>query len=187
MNDYEKALFVLRDGPGDVPSRTAVADAIEALHDLLTEKPPVDRIRIQLNSLREHAMRTDGPGFATTVTFGHLIGTLEAILDRSGSGRAAVADDDWDDKPLPEDDAIKAVFPTRSGRHDLYAEAMRLVGAKRSKRALVELVNWLLHREADECLEVEAARVLLKQWQDGRGDADDTSAYLKHRIIKGVR
>ena len=99
-----------------------------------------------------------------------------------------VPESDWnDDRPLPEDDAIKAAIPTRSGRHDLYAEAMRLVGAKRSKRALVELVNWLLHREADECLEVEAARVLLKQWQDGRGDADDTSAYLKHRIIKGVR
>lgn len=52
----------------------------------------------------------------------------------------------WDgDKPLPEDDAIAASHPLRSGRHDLYAEAMRLVGAKHSKGALVALVNWLLN------------------------------------------
>lgn len=53
---------------------------------------------------------------------------------------------DWGDKPIPEDDAIEAAHPLRNGRHDLYAEAMRLVGAKHSKYALVDLVNWLLHR-----------------------------------------
>ncbi len=53
------------------------------------------------------------------------------------------------DKPLPEDAAIAAAFPTRSGRHDLYAEALRLVGARHSKGGLVALVNWLLlEREA---------------------------------------
>lgn len=57
-------------------------------------------------------------------------------------------DFEWseEDKALPEDSAIKACHPTRSGRHDLYAQAARLVGAKRSKYALVDLVNWLLHR-----------------------------------------
>lgn len=53
---------------------------------------------------------------------------------------------EWADKPTPEDEAIKAVFPTRSERHDLYGEAMRLVGARHGKFALVALVNWLLHR-----------------------------------------
>jgi hypothetical protein len=52
----------------------------------------------------------------------------------------------WDDTPLPEDAEIEAAFPTRSERHDLYGEAMRLVGARRSKQGLVALVNWLLHR-----------------------------------------
>lgn len=56
---------------------------------------------------------------------------------------------DWDDKPLPEDERIKAAHPTRTGRHDLYAEAMRLVGARHSKGGLVELVNWLLARIDD--------------------------------------
>lgn len=54
------------------------------------------------------------------------------------------------DRPLPEDDAIKAAHPTRTGRHDLYAEAMRMVGAKHSKGALVDLVNWLLYVRARE-------------------------------------
>ena len=54
-----------------------------------------------------------------------------------------------DDQPLPEDEAIKAAHPTRSGRHKEYAEAMRMVGAKRSKGALVELVSWLLIQLAD--------------------------------------
>lgn len=53
---------------------------------------------------------------------------------------------DGDDKPLPEDEAIEAAFPTRSGRHDLYQEAMRLVGARYSKGGLVALVTWLLQR-----------------------------------------
>lgn len=52
----------------------------------------------------------------------------------------------WEDGSLPEDEQIRAAHPVRSGRHDLYAEAVRMVGAKRSKYALVELVNWLLHR-----------------------------------------
>jgi hypothetical protein len=51
---------------------------------------------------------------------------------------------DEDDKPLPEDPEIHAAFPTRSGRHDLYATAMRLVGARYSKGGLVALVVWLL-------------------------------------------
>lgn len=55
----------------------------------------------------------------------------------------------WDDVPLPEDEKIDAVHPTRSGRHDLYTEAMRLVGARRSKRGLVDLVNWLLHQRKE--------------------------------------
>ncbi len=58
-----------------------------------------------------------------------------------------LSEPEWDgDTPLPEDDAIRAAHPTRTGRHDLYAEAMRLVGARHSKGGLVELVNWLLYR-----------------------------------------
>ncbi len=58
--------------------------------------------------------------------------------------------DEWDDdRELPEDEAIAAAHPTRSGRHVEYQTAMRMVGAKRSKGALVELVSWLLIRAVD--------------------------------------
>lgn len=50
---------------------------------------------------------------------------------------------DW---PLPEDAEIDRAHPLRSRKHDLYQEAARLVSAKRSKFALVALVNWLLLR-----------------------------------------
>ena len=55
----------------------------------------------------------------------------------------------WADAPLPEDPAIAAAHPMRTGRHDLYETAMRLVGAKLSKEALVGLVNWVLAERAD--------------------------------------
>jgi hypothetical protein len=50
------------------------------------------------------------------------------------------------DLTLPEDEAIKAVFPTRSGRGDLYQEAQRMINARFTKYGLIGLVNWLLHR-----------------------------------------
>lgn len=76
---------------------------------------------------------------------------------------AVLAAKQWTDAdmPLPEDDAIQAVHPTRSGRHALYAEAMRFVGAKHSKYALVDLVNWLLaEKEVAVLVEREACAVL---------------------------
>lgn len=48
------------------------------------------------------------------------------------------------DDPIPEDEAIRAAHPVRSGDHRTYNDALRMVGAKRSKGALVELVNWAL-------------------------------------------
>lgn len=39
---------------------------------------------------------------------------------------------------------IELAFPTRSGRHDLYADAQHLVGARHEKWRLVALVTWLL-------------------------------------------
>lgn len=53
-----------------------------------------------------------------------------------------------EDQPIVEDIAIEAAHPLITDRHDLYVEAMRMVGAKRSKFALVALVNWLLYERA---------------------------------------
>lgn len=76
--------------------------------------------------------------------------------------------EEWsdDDEPLPEDDAIKAAFPTRSGSHETYAEAMRMVGAKRSKGALVALVNWLLVELGQLAERAERADELERRYAD---------------------
>ena len=73
---------------------------------------------------------------------------IELLSLRNGDDGDDVGHDvvDVQDGPLPEDAAIDAAFPTRSGRHNLYAQAMRLVGARHSKAGLVALVNWLLVR-----------------------------------------
>lgn len=41
---------------------------------------------------------------------------------------------------------ISAAHPLKTDRHDLYREAMRLVGPRKSRMDLTELVNWLLVR-----------------------------------------
>lgn len=85
---------------------------------------------------------------------------------------------EWDvDRPIPEDAAIKAAHPTRSGRHDEYQEAMRMVGAKRSKGALVELVSWLLIRVKD-------ADKYVKHLEEGYGIDDPPHTYEKYESEK---
>ena len=59
---------------------------------------------------------------------------------------------------------IEAAHPVRTGRHDLYQEAMRLVGERQGKSELVNLVNWLLARldagEVPDVLEMPAPRTV---------------------------
>jgi hypothetical protein len=61
--------------------------------------------------------------------------------------RALIAKAEWcdEDQDLPEDDAIDAAHPLQTGDHKSYETALRLVGARRSKGALVGLVCWLVH------------------------------------------
>lgn len=70
---------------------------------------------------------------------------IEAVRARTA---APVAWKGAGDQPLPEDARIEAAFPTRSGMHKQYAEAMRLVGARFSKAGLVGLVCWQLVERA---------------------------------------
>jgi hypothetical protein len=55
---------------------------------------------------------------------------------------------DWSDRKDEWSPAIKEAHPTRSGSHDEYGIAMRMVGNRHSKGELVALVNWLLVEEA---------------------------------------
>lgn len=70
----------------------------------------------------------------------------------------------WDDKPTKWDAEIDKSFPTRTGRHDVYATALEMVGAKRSKGELVDLVNWLLAGKEDaEYLHADATAELMEE------------------------
>ena len=74
---------------------------------------------------------------------------IDADRDEAEAGSALNPDvSEWIDKPLPEDDAIMRAHPINTGRHDIFLEAMRLVGARHSKSSLVSLVNWLLAERA---------------------------------------
>ena len=50
----------------------------------------------------------------------------------------------WDDATDEWSADISEAFPTRSGSHEHYATAMKMVGHRHSKGELVALVNWLL-------------------------------------------
>jgi hypothetical protein len=52
----------------------------------------------------------------------------------------------WEDVTDEWTEQIREAFPTRSGSHEHYAEAMRMVGHRHSKGELAALVNWLLVR-----------------------------------------
>jgi hypothetical protein len=52
----------------------------------------------------------------------------------------------WEDVKDEWTDDINQAFPTRSGSHEEYAVAMKMVGHRHSKGELVALVNWLLVR-----------------------------------------
>lgn len=110
------------------------------------------------------------------------------------------------DKPLAEDRQIEAAHPLENNRHDLYREAMRLVGARRSKGGLVELVTWLLLRvetagkvasvakmrseTSDEdvregCL--EQARVIAEAYKTGAGSIAAIAALFLDWYKRGKR
>jgi hypothetical protein len=65
---------------------------------------------------------------------------------------------DWEDVDDQWTEVIKAAYPTRSGSHDEYGIAMRMVSSRRSKGQLVALVNWLLVEQSNAIRELGAER-----------------------------
>lgn len=57
--------------------------------------------------------------------------------------------DTWDgDRRDQWTDDIDDAHPMHSGAHEAYAMALEMVGARKSKYALVDLVCWLLQKSA---------------------------------------
>lgn len=95
----------------------------------------------QRELLEAWALDAKEPG-AAFPQIGQAITAALTRLDACSSDEPTI----WDDKPDEWTAAIDEAFPTRSGSHEAYATAMRMVGSRRSKGALVALVNWLLVR-----------------------------------------
>lgn len=72
-------------------------------------------------------------------------------------------------------EAIQAAHPLETKRHDLYNEAMELVGARHEKGDLVDLVNYLLYRNTilSEALRPVAERVVEMGMPRAKVDKDD--------------
>ena len=121
----------------------ALEKRIKELEDQLHEPGYVDALR---GACEDVAKLVPREWVLAREAEGHDYGQLEALPDLMKDYLASLTAWSEDDKPLPEDDKIHAAHPTRSGEHTLYAEAFRMVGAKRSKFALVDLVHWLLVR-----------------------------------------
>lgn len=81
------------------------------------------------------------PVWAYEVAPGEVALLTKAEVERRGLPSAS---DSWKDAPDEWTDAISSAHPTRSGSHDEYRVAMKMVGHRHSKGELVELVNWLL-------------------------------------------
>ena len=56
----------------------------------------------------------------------------------------AVLSEPWEDKMDGWSKRVAAAHPARSGSHDEWVTAMKMVGNRHSKGELVALVNWLL-------------------------------------------
>lgn len=121
----------------------------------------VDSMRAVLAVVREHdgALRVTPVPMLPDDAHAAALAAKDAEIEALKLSLVRAAGWTEHDQPLPEDDAILAAFPVGTnrdaGRFATYAEAQRLVSAKRSKGALVDLVNWLLARA--ERAEAEAA------------------------------
>jgi hypothetical protein len=75
-----------------------------------------------------------------------------------------------DDLAIPEDALINLAHPINTKDYATYGEAQRMVGAKYSKGALIELVNWLLAERKAAAL---AAEQELQRLKDATAQASE--------------
>lgn len=84
------------------------------------------------------------PGKLETAVFTHRPWACRDVLKKRVVTLEAMLQESWEDTADDWTIPIKAAHPTRSGSHDTWAVAMKMVGHRHSKYELVALVNWLL-------------------------------------------
>jgi hypothetical protein len=78
-----------------------------------------------------------------------ILAALRAAIEQE---RREFGESDREDEYTP---AIDAAHPTNTENHELYEQALRIVGNRHSKYALVDAVNWLLFINAQKDAEIE--------------------------------
>jgi hypothetical protein len=100
---------------------------------------------------------------STHYPVGRLCHEAADALEQARAALSQQAEPEWHDEKSDQWTAeIEAAHPVNTKAHDAYGTAMQMVGNRRSKRALVNLVCWLLQRAAppadDEAVRKDAQR-----------------------------
>ncbi len=109
----------------------------------LVDKAVIERAIDALS--REQVMAQDDKGdYTVNVTPKHVTSAISEL--REAIAAQAVEPATSDDKPDEWSAEIDAHHPLTTGAHKQYTAAMQMVGNRRSKGALVDLVCWLLQK-----------------------------------------
>lgn len=114
--------------------------------------------RLKIAARISETLQADGPAIAAKAL-------AAAALPEQGALTQWASPDD---QPLEEDAEIDAAHPVNVSDpavHEVYQEALRLVGARRSKYGLVNLVHWLLWKNKASALPAQFC-----EWTDDEGD-----------------
>lgn len=100
-------------------------------------------------------------------------GSIQRYLAALPKAEGVTAKESWldDEKNAIYADEIAAVHPTVTGDHTTYTEAMDLIKDRRSKYALVDLINWLLVKNKPKAKAAQGNEGLfeaVKYWYDTR-------------------
>lgn len=176
--ERERDEWAERCGRADLQRGDAEDERDEALASDARRKAILDKLAGVLLGTGDRQTYTPDDLPAEAERLGMELAALEAAADEQRArAKAAEAERDaeraralgpWDDDADEWSDAIDAAFPTRSGSHAAYATALEMVGHRRTKGALLALVNWLLVRveraEAALAAERKARALAAADW-----------------------
>jgi hypothetical protein len=130
-----------------VSARDLVIRDLQA--ELATARAERDEALVQAS---EAVTRIEAKFAKVAVSTEELLAKCDTLVEQLRQARA------WEDTADEWSTVIAAAYPTRSGSHDEYGIAMRMVSSRRSKGQIVALVNWLLVEQSNAIRELGAER-----------------------------
>jgi hypothetical protein len=145
--------------------REQVAELENQLSSMVSTRDLVIRdLRAELAKRDEALVQASEAATRVENKFAKVAASTEQLLARNDELieqlRQASA---WEDTADEWTAVIAAAYPTRSGSHDEYGIAMRMVSSRRSKGQLVALVNWLLVEQSNAIRELGAVTLFTRR------------------------